>query len=48
MKGLDKTVIEMSKACVEEEKAWAKHLFKDGPNYWIERKVIRSICRMDP
>ena len=47
MKGLDKTVIEMFKACVEEEKAWAKHLFKGWSNYWIERKVIRSICRMD-
>ena len=34
IKGLDKTVIEMFKKCVEEEKAWAKHLFKDGSNYW--------------
>ena len=27
IKGLDKTVIQMFKNCVEEEKAWAKHLF---------------------
>ena len=30
IKGLDKTVIEMFKNCVEEEKAWAEYLFKDG------------------
>ena len=30
MKGTEKTVIKMFKDCVDEEKAWAKHLFKDG------------------
>jgi len=55
IKGLDKTVIEMFKKCVEEEKAWAKHLFKDGSiiglnekllgNYveWIANKRLKAI-----
>ena len=30
IKGTEKTVIQMFKDCVDEEKAWAKHLFKDG------------------
>ena len=40
MKGLDKTVIEMFKACVEEEKAWAKHLFKDGSIIGLNEKLL--------
>ncbi len=55
IKGLDKTVIEMFKNCVEEEKAWARHLFKDGSiiglnekllgNYveWIANKRLKAI-----
>ena len=30
IKGIEKTVIRMFKDCVDEEKAFAKHLFKDG------------------
>ena len=40
MKGLDKTVIEMFKNCVEEEKAWAKHLMKDGPTIGLNEKLL--------
>ena len=40
MKGLDKTVIEMFKKCVEEEKAWAKHLFKDGSIIGLNEKLL--------
>jgi len=40
MKGLDKTVIEMFKKCVEEEKAWAKHLFKDGSIIGLNERLL--------
>jgi ribonucleoside-diphosphate reductase beta chain len=40
MKGLDKTVIEMFKDCVEEEKAWARHLFKDGSIIGLNEKLL--------
>ena len=40
MKGLDKTVIDMFKKCVEEEKAWAKHLFKDGSIIGLNEKLL--------
>ena len=40
MKGQDKTVIEMFKKCVEEEKAWASHLFKDGSIIGLNEKLL--------
>ena len=40
MKGLDKTVIDMFKKCVAEEKAWAKHLFKDGSIIGLNEKLL--------
>jgi ribonucleoside-diphosphate reductase beta chain len=40
MKGLDKTVIAMFKKCVEEEKAWARHLFKDGSIIGLNEKLL--------
>ena len=40
MKGLDKQVIEMFKNCVEEEKAWARHLFKDGSIIGLNEKLL--------
>ena len=40
MKGLDKTVIEMFKKCVQEEKAWARHLFKDGSIIGLNEKLL--------
>jgi len=40
MKGQDKKVIEMFRACVEEEKAWAKHLFKDGSIIGLNEKLL--------
>jgi ribonucleotide reductase beta subunit family protein with ferritin-like domain len=40
MKGLDKQVIEMFKNCVEEEKAWAKHLFKDGSIIGLNERLL--------
>jgi ribonucleoside-diphosphate reductase beta chain len=55
MKGTEKTIIQMFKDCVEEEKAWAKYLFKDGSiiglnekllgNYveWIANKRLRAL-----
>jgi len=40
MKGTEKTVIQMFKDCVEEEKAWAKHLFKDGSIIGLNEKLL--------
>ena len=40
MKGQDKIVIQMFKDCVEEEKAWAKHLFKDGSIIGLNEKLL--------
>ena len=40
IKGVDKTVIEMFKKCVEEEKAWAKHLFKDGSIIGLNERLL--------
>ena len=36
IKGLDKTVIEMFKNCVEEEKAWARHLYERWSTHWTK------------
>ena len=35
-----KKVIEMFKNCVEEEKAWARHLFKDGSIIGLNEKLL--------
>jgi len=55
MKGTEKEVIQMFKNTVDEEKAWAKYLFKDGSiiglnekllgNYveWIANKRLRAL-----
>ena len=40
MKGQDKIVIQMFKDCVEEEKAWARHLFKDGSIIGLNEKLL--------
>jgi len=40
MKTQDKTVIDMFRNCVEEEKAWAKHLFKDGSIIGLNEKLL--------
>ena len=42
MKGTDKQVIQMFKDCVEEEKAWAKHLFKDGSIIGLNERLLGS------
>ena len=42
MKGTEKTVIQMFKECVEEEKAWAKHLFKDGSIIGLNERLLGS------
>ena len=34
------SVYEMFKACVEEEKAWAKHLFKDGSIIGLNERLL--------
>ena len=40
MKGQDKIVLQMFKDCVEEEKAWARHLFKDGSIIGLNEKLL--------
>jgi ribonucleotide reductase beta subunit family protein with ferritin-like domain len=40
MKTQDKTVIEMFKKCVAEEKAWARHLFKDGSIIGLNERLL--------
>jgi ribonucleoside-diphosphate reductase beta chain len=40
MKGQDKKVIEMFHKCVEEEKAWAKHLFRDGSIIGLNERLL--------
>jgi len=40
MKGQDKKVIDMFHKCVEEEKAWAKHLFRDGSIIGLNEKLL--------
>ena len=42
IKGLDNTVIDMFKNCVEEEKAWARHLFRDGSIIGLNEKLLGS------
>jgi ribonucleoside-diphosphate reductase beta chain len=42
MKGTDKQVIQMFKDCVDEEKAWAKHLFKDGSIIGLNERLLGS------
>tara|TARA_B100000963_G_scaffold361273_1_gene395872 strand:- start:3735 stop:4835 length:1101 start_codon:yes stop_codon:yes gene_type:complete len=42
IKGLDNIVIEMFKNCVEEEKAWARHLFRDGSIIGLNEKLLGS------
>jgi ribonucleoside-diphosphate reductase beta chain len=41
-KECEKESIEMYKKCVEEEKAWAKHLFKDGSIIGLNEKLLGS------
>jgi ribonucleotide reductase beta subunit family protein with ferritin-like domain len=36
----DNTVIAMFKKCVEEEKAWAQHLFKDGSIIGLNERLL--------
>ena len=40
IKGTEKTVIQMFKDCVEEEKAWAKHLFKEGSVIGLNERLL--------
>ena len=40
MKGQDKKVIDMFHKCVEEEKAWAKHLFSGGSIIGLNEKLL--------
>jgi len=40
IKGLEPIVIDMFKKCVEEEKAWAKHLFRDGSIIGLNEKLL--------
>ena len=40
MKGTEKTVIKMFEDCVNEEKAWAKHLFKDGSIIGLNERLL--------
>ena len=40
MKGTEKQVIQMFKDCVEEEKAWARYLFKDGSIIGLNEKLL--------
>ena len=40
MKGTGKQVIQMFKDCVDEEKAWAKHLFKDGSIIGLNERLL--------
>ena len=40
IKGTEKTVIQMFKDCVEEEKAWARYLFKDGSIIGLNEKLL--------
>ena len=42
IKGTDKTVIQMFKDCVDEEKAWAKYLFKDGSIIGLNERLLGS------
>jgi len=42
MKSCDKQVIEMFKKCIEEEKAWARHLFKDGSIIGLNERLLAS------
>jgi ribonucleoside-diphosphate reductase beta chain len=40
IKSCDKEVIDMYKTCVEEEKAWAEHLMKDGSIIGLNAKLL--------
>ena len=40
MKGTEKTVIKMFEDCVNEEKAWAKHLFTDGSIIGLNERLL--------
>ena len=40
IKSCDKQVIQMFKNCVEEEKAWAKHLFNEGSLIGLNEKLL--------
>ncbi len=42
IKGTDKTVIQMFKDCVDEEKAWSKYLFKDGSIIGLNERLLGS------
>jgi len=39
---LDNIVVDMFKNCVEEEKAWARHLFRDGSIIGLNEKLLGS------
>jgi len=40
IKSCDKEVVEMYKLCVEEEKAWAKHLMKEGTIIGLNERLL--------
>ena len=42
IQGLDNIVVDMFKNCVEEEKAWARHLFRDGSIIGLNEKLLGS------
>src|SRR5210317_1428144 len=42
IKGTEKTVIQMFKDCVDEEKAWAKYLFRDGSIIGLNERLLGS------
>ena len=41
-KGLDKEVYDLWKSCVEEEKAWAEYLFKDGSMIGLNTQLLHQ------
>ena len=42
MKSCDKQVIEMFKNCIAEEKAWTRHLFKDGSIIGLNERLLST------
>ena len=40
IKSCNKEVIEMYKKCIDEEKAWTKHLFKDGSIIGLNERLL--------
>ena len=41
-KSLDKEVYDLWKSCVEEEKAWAEYLFKDGSMIGLNTQLLHQ------